>query len=77
MKNLYNPLIINKKRCQDLLLTRAKDRWGRSKMTRVQAAVYQYLDTLLRREIYKFVNQHPTKGKTLMIETRKRKETEV
>jgi hypothetical protein len=73
----YNPLIINKKKCQKLLLTRAEARWGQGKMTRVQAAVYLYLDTLLRGEIHKFVNQHPTKGKTLMIETRKRKETEV
>jgi len=74
---IHNPLIINKKRCQELLLIRAEDRWKRRKMTRVQTAVYQYLDTLLREEIRKFVNQHPTKGKTLMVETHKRKKTEV
>jgi len=66
-------MLINKAECRKALLARAEQRWP-NKMTSVQAAVYDYLDTVLRTEILNFVNQHPTKGKTLMIATVKRKD---
>ena len=66
-------MLINKAECRKNLLLRAEQRWP-GKMTSVQAAVYDHLDTVIRTEIFNFVTQHPTKGKTLMLETRKHKE---
>jgi hypothetical protein len=69
-------MLINKTECHKTLLARAEQRWP-GKMTRVQNAVYEHLDLVVRREIFNFVSKHPTKGKTLMIATVKRnKETE-
>ena len=69
-------MLINKTECRKALLARAEQRWP-NKMTSVQAQVYSCLDTMLRTEIINFVNQHPTKGKTLMVATVKRtKETD-
>ena len=59
-------MLINKAECRKTLLARAEQRWP-NKMTSVQATVYDYLDTCLRTNILKFVNQHPSIGKTLMV----------
>ena len=59
-------MLINKTNCRRALLGYADRRWP-NRMKSVQSAVYDYLDTCLRTNILKFVNQHPSIGKTLMV----------
>ena len=65
-------MLINQSECRKLLLSLAEKRWP-DKFTGVQKKVYQYLEACLRTEAMRFVNQHPTKGKRLMISANKRK----
>ena len=56
--------LINKQAVQDFIFQQLKERRPYIGLTRISSSVYTQLDELVRRQIVRWVDQHPTKGKT-------------
>lgn len=68
-------MLINRTECRRLLLSFAQERWS-NKFTRVSQEVFDALEATMRKGIWEIVLQHPTVGKTIMLNTHKRKDVE-
>lgn len=65
-------MLINKAHCKAYLLERSNTTRA-GKFKRVSADVWPYLESALIEKMNEFVKYHPSIGKTLMVESKKRK----
>ena len=56
--------LINKQAVQDFIFQQLRERRPYIGLTRISGSVYTQLDELVRRQIIRWIDQHPTIGKT-------------